>query len=110
LSPKIIADVNDVYVKLAKIKGQDVPWHTHDDEDELFYVMKGRMRMEMRGGHSFDMTEGEPYITNNTTDTVFVRAIDDVSDSKTGTINYFAATHLAWNSTGPLSTTAPTPT
>ena len=59
MSPKIIADVNDVYVKLAKIKGQDLPWHTHDDEDELFYVMKGRMRMEMRGGHSFDMTEGE---------------------------------------------------
>jgi hypothetical protein len=48
----------------------------------------------------FDMTEGEPYITNETTDTVFVRAIDDSSDSKTGTINYFAATHLAWNSTG----------
>jgi len=53
----------------------------------------------------FDMTEGEPYITNNTTDTVFVRAIDDVSDSKTGTINYFAATHLAWNATGISSDT-----
>jgi hypothetical protein len=53
----------------------------------------------------FDMTEGEPYITNNTTDTVFVRAIDDVSDSKTGTINYFAATHLAWNATGVSSDT-----
>jgi hypothetical protein len=58
-------------------------------------------------GHNivFDMTEGEPYITNETTDTVFVRAIDDVSDSKTGTINYFAATHLAWNSTGVSSDT-----
>jgi len=53
----------------------------------------------------FDMTEGEPYITNNTTDTVFVRAIDDVSDSKTGTINYFSATHLAWNATGVSSDT-----
>jgi hypothetical protein len=53
----------------------------------------------------FDMTEGEPYITNGQTDTVFVRAIDDVSDSKTGTINYFAATHLAWNATGVSSDT-----
>jgi len=53
----------------------------------------------------FDMTGGEPYITNGTTDTVFVRAIDDVSDSKTGTISYFAATHLAWNSTGVSSDT-----
>ncbi len=58
-------------------------------------------------GHNivFDMTEGEPYITNETTDTVFVRVIDDSSDSKTGTINYFAATHLAWNSTGVSSDT-----
>ena len=53
----------------------------------------------------FDMTEGEPYITNETTDTAFVRVIDDSSDSKTGTINYFAATHLAWNSTGVSSDT-----
>jgi hypothetical protein len=53
----------------------------------------------------FDMTGGEPYVTNGQTDTAFVRAIDDVSDSKTGTINYFAATHLAWNSTGISSDT-----
>ena len=53
----------------------------------------------------FDMTEGEPLITNGQTDSVFVRAIDDVSDSKTGTINHFAATHLAWNATGVSSDT-----
>jgi hypothetical protein len=53
----------------------------------------------------FDMTEGEPLITNGQAESVFVRAIDDVSDSKTGTINYFAATHLAWNQTGVSSDT-----
>jgi hypothetical protein len=53
----------------------------------------------------FDMTEGEPLISNGTTDSVFVRAVDGVSDSKTGTINYFAATHLTWNSTGVSSDT-----
>jgi hypothetical protein len=53
----------------------------------------------------FDMTEGEPLITNGQTDSVFVQAIDDVSDSKTGTINYFAATHLTWNATGISSDT-----
>jgi hypothetical protein len=53
----------------------------------------------------FDMTEGEPYIIYGLTDSVFVRAIDDVSDSKTGTIDYFAATHLAWNATGVSSDT-----
>jgi hypothetical protein len=53
----------------------------------------------------FDMTEGEPFIANGQTDSVFVRAIDDVSDSKTGTIDHFAATHLAWNATGVSSDT-----
>jgi hypothetical protein len=43
------------------------------------------------------MTEGEPYITDGTTDSVFVRAIDDKSDSKTGTIDCFAGEHLVWN-------------
>jgi quercetin dioxygenase-like cupin family protein len=45
-SPKIIGEVNDVYVKLARVKGQDVPWHTHDNEDELFYIIKGSLTME----------------------------------------------------------------
>jgi mannose-6-phosphate isomerase-like protein (cupin superfamily) len=39
-SPKIISEVNDVYVKLAKIHG-DFDRHTHLEEDELFYVIKG---------------------------------------------------------------------
>ena len=38
-SPKIIGEVNDVFVKIAKVKGQDVPWHIHDFEDELFYIV-----------------------------------------------------------------------
>jgi len=53
----------------------------------------------------FDMTEGEPLITSGQTDSVFVRAIDDVSDSKTGTINYFAVQHFAWGATGVSSDT-----
>jgi hypothetical protein len=53
----------------------------------------------------FDMTEGEPLISNGQAESVFVRAIDDVSDSKTGTINYFAGQHLAWSTTGVSSDT-----
>ena len=48
-TPKIIGEVNDVFVKLAKVKGQDVPWHTHDSEDELFYVVKGSLTIEQKG-------------------------------------------------------------
>ena len=61
-SPKIIGEVNDVYVKIAKVKGDDVPWHTHEGEDELFYIVKGRLTMEIEGGRSFHLGEGELYI------------------------------------------------
>jgi len=61
-SPKIIGEVNDVFVKLAKIKGDDVPWHTHAGEDELFYAVKGRLKMEIKGRESFELNEGELFI------------------------------------------------
>ena len=43
-SPKIIGRVNDQYLKAAKLKGEFV-FHDHADEDELFYVVRGRMQM-----------------------------------------------------------------
>lgn len=46
-SPCIIGELNDSYVKLAKIQGEFV-WHHHADEDELFLVVKGRMLMHIR--------------------------------------------------------------
>ena len=46
-SPKIIGDLNDCHVKAVKIKG-DFVWHHHDDEDELFFVVKGKLRMKFR--------------------------------------------------------------
>ncbi len=48
-SPKIVADLNDSHVKLAKLQGQFV-WHQHDDEDELFLILHGTLRMELRDG------------------------------------------------------------
>ncbi len=48
-SPKIIAELNGQHVKLAKIEGPFV-WHQHEDEDELFFVVKGRLKMELRDG------------------------------------------------------------
>jgi quercetin dioxygenase-like cupin family protein len=46
-SPKIIAEVNDQYVKIAKIKGEEIPWHNHENEDELFYILVGELLMEI---------------------------------------------------------------
>ena len=46
-SPKIVGDVNDAHVKLVKLKGEFV-WHHHDLEDELFLVVRGRLRLRLR--------------------------------------------------------------
>jgi mannose-6-phosphate isomerase-like protein (cupin superfamily) len=48
-SPKIVGEVNDMHVKLAKLQGEFV-WHHHDREDELFLVVSGRLRMRLRSG------------------------------------------------------------
>ena len=46
-SPKVVGELNDQYVKLAKLKGEFV-WHHHENEDELFLVIKGQLRMLFR--------------------------------------------------------------
>jgi mannose-6-phosphate isomerase-like protein (cupin superfamily) len=46
-NPRIVGELNGQHVKLVKAKG-DFVWHHHDDEDELFLVVKGRFRMEFR--------------------------------------------------------------
>lgn len=48
-SPKIIADLNDSHVKLAKVQGEFV-WHQHAAEDELFIVIQGELTIELRDG------------------------------------------------------------
>jgi mannose-6-phosphate isomerase-like protein (cupin superfamily) len=45
--PKIVGEINDTYVKLAKLQG-DFMWHHHEMEDELFLVVKGELRMKIR--------------------------------------------------------------
>ncbi|MEM8917893.1 MAG: cupin domain-containing protein [Pseudomonadota bacterium] len=56
-SPKVAGDINDMQVKLAKFSGK-FDWHHHEDEDELFLVVSGTMRMGLRTG-DVDVGEGE---------------------------------------------------
>ena len=48
-NPRIVGELNGQHVKLAKLKGEFV-WHHHDTEDELFLVLKGRLRMRLEDG------------------------------------------------------------
>ncbi len=59
-SPKIVGDLNDHQVKLVKLQGEFV-WHHHENEDELFLVIRGRMRMGLRSG-DIELGEGELFI------------------------------------------------
>jgi len=56
-SPKIVGELNGQQVKLVKIKGEFV-WHKHDNEDELFFVIKGSFKMEYRD-KTVDVNENE---------------------------------------------------
>lgn len=46
-SPRLVGEVNDTHVKIARIKGEYV-WHHHEHEDELFLVLKGRLLIQFR--------------------------------------------------------------
>ena len=59
-SPRVIAEVDDAYVKVAKVKGA-LAWHSHENEDELFFILKGRLRMEMDQG-TVELKEGEMFV------------------------------------------------
>ncbi len=57
-SPKVVGEVNDAFVKLAKFRG-DFVWHHHDQEDELFLVVRGQMRMKLRDPDEREVVVGE---------------------------------------------------
>jgi quercetin dioxygenase-like cupin family protein len=47
-SPKVVGQVNDQFIKVAKVKGE-IAWHKHVDEDELFLVIKGHLKIQFEG-------------------------------------------------------------
>jgi mannose-6-phosphate isomerase-like protein (cupin superfamily) len=56
-NPKIAGEINDSYVKLAKLKGEFV-WHQHENEDEMFFVVKGQLLIKFRDKDVW-LNEGE---------------------------------------------------
>ena len=59
-SPRIIAEVDDAYIKVAKVDGT-LAWHSHENEDELFLVLKGHLRIEMEDS-AVELGEGEMFV------------------------------------------------
>ena len=59
-SPRVIAEVDDAYIKVAKVRGS-LTWHSHENEDELFLILKGRLRIELED-RVIDLNEGEMFV------------------------------------------------
>lgn len=93
-SPRIINEVNDQYVKIAKIKGNEVPWHNHENEDELFYIVEGNLLMEVENEPALILKEGDLYVVKkgvnhrvSSVEECHVMLIETKSTLHTGTVN-----------------------
>jgi mannose-6-phosphate isomerase-like protein (cupin superfamily) len=59
-SPRVIGDLDDSYIKVAKVLGS-LAWHSHPDEDEMFLVLQGQLRIEMED-RTIELAEGEMFV------------------------------------------------
>jgi len=58
--PKVVGELNGQYVKLVKLKGEFI-WHQHENEDELFMVIKGKLKIKLND-REIDLDEGQFFI------------------------------------------------
>jgi len=101
-SPKIIGELNESYIKVAKLKGEFI-WHKHEREDELFFVVKGKLVVKLRE-KEIKLEEGEFFIIPKgvehlpvAEDEVHVMLIEPKSTLNTGNvINEKTQESLEW--------------
>lgn len=60
-TPRVVGRVNDQYVKVAKLLGQLV-WHDHANEDEMFLVVSGTLRIQLPGDEEVVLTPGQFFV------------------------------------------------
>jgi len=88
-SPRVVGAVNDQYIKVAKVKGT-FTWHKHDDEDELFYVLKGQLIIEYENDR-VTLNQGDIHVVPKGTlhnpiaeDECWIALIETVTTKHTG--------------------------
>ncbi len=99
-NPRIIGELNGQYVKAAKLKGE-FTWHSHENEDELFLVIKGILKIEFRD-KTVEIKEGELIIVPRGTehkpvadDEVHILLFEPISTLNTGNVeNEFTKSRL----------------
>ena len=90
-SPRVVGEVNDQYIKVAKVKGT-FTWHKHENEDELFYVLKGQLVIEYENDRVV-LNEGDFHVVPKGTmhnpvaeDECWIALIETVSTKHTGDV------------------------
>ena len=91
-SPRVLAQVNDQYLKVARVQGE-FPWHTHQAEDELFLVLRGALTIgraegdggpvTLQAGEAFVVPKGVRHNTSAVEET-WIALIETVSTQHTG--------------------------
>ena len=91
-SPRVVGRVNDQYIKVARVQG-DFPWHAHAAEDEMFLVLRGKLRIGraaadggdvvLRAGEFFVVPRGVRHNTSAQEET-WIALIETVSTEHTG--------------------------
>lgn len=91
-SPRVVGRVNDQYIKVARVHG-DFPWHAHAAEDEMFLVLRGRLRIgrsaadggdvELSPGEFFVIPRGVRHNTSAAEET-WIALIETVTTEHTG--------------------------
>lgn len=91
-SPRIIAELNGQHVKVAKLRGE-FDWHFHENEDELFWVVKGQLTIHLRGSN-VQLGPGEIFVVPRgvehkpeATEEVEVVLFEPATTLKTGNLN-----------------------
>jgi mannose-6-phosphate isomerase-like protein (cupin superfamily) len=90
-SPKVVGQVNDQYVKVAKLEGE-LAWHKHDNEDEMFLVLSGRLQIQYED-HHVDLAAGDCHIVPKNTmhnpvceEECLIALVEPVTTQHTGNI------------------------
>ena len=87
-NPKIIGELNQQHVKLVKLKGEFI-WHKHDNEDELFLVLKGSLKIEFRA-KIVELNENEMFIVERSSDgNEYIPISQEITKSEVANKFYF---------------------
>jgi mannose-6-phosphate isomerase-like protein (cupin superfamily) len=92
-TPRVVGRVNDQYIKVAKLLGELV-WHAHENEDEMFLVVKGDLRIQLENADDVELGPGQFYVVPRgvrhnpvATHEVHIVLIETVTTAHTGDVS-----------------------